>query len=126
MGCAASAPAEREPTEMELEAEEHEQAIMEAMQRYETQLEVLRVEVTKAKEAYHSELARETNQRLGNLSTRSRKAVDAKQQAVKDAEERVADLRHDMQDEITRLRKQQRGAALDVAFGGSRTTQTRL
>ena len=68
MGCSSSTP--YEPTEAELEAERHEAVILEAMQRYEHELSTLRAEIAQAKEAYRSELADETNRRMGHIEVR--------------------------------------------------------
>ena len=86
---------------------------MECTQKYEQQLHVLRAEITKAKAAYHLELADETNRRLGQQSSRSRKSVDAKQESVRALEKRYESLQRSMLDEVAYLQRGG-GAALRV------------
>ena len=111
MGCATSSP--YEPTEAELEAERHEELIAEVAQRYELQFAPLRAEIGKAKEAYHSELADETNKRIGRLSTPTRKKIDSSKHSLDELEARYAQLRQQMQDELASLRDTQRTASLE-------------
>ena len=124
MGCAASAPAApREPTAQELEAERHEVLIMETVQQYEQAMQALRKELDAANDAYRSELADETNRRLGSASSRdSRKEVIAKQERVRKLENELKDVHADFTEEMAQLRKEQRSAALAAEEGANEST----
>ena len=116
MGCVGSTY-EYQPTEVEIEAERHEEIILEAVQGYQEELAAARREIAKAKEAYRLALSEEANRRLGHQSA-SRKLVHSRQQALHHAEQRHERLRREMQEDMAHLRRVQRNAALSVRLAG--------
>ena len=111
MGCSSSSP--YEPSEAELEAERHEEQILKVAQKCEEQFAPLRAEISKAKEAYRSQLADETNNRIGRLATPTRKKIDSSKHSVEELEARYERLKQQMQDELSSLRENQKTAALE-------------